>query len=48
VAARAERDERPAPDVLLSGTGESAVLVGARRLLVEQIRARLEERIPTD
>ncbi|MEV4666929.1 ROK family transcriptional regulator [Microbacterium sp. LWO12-1.2] len=48
VAARAEREERPAPDVLLSGTGDSAVLVGARRLLVEQIRARLEERIPTD
>ncbi|MFJ6427428.1 ROK family protein [Microbacterium maritypicum] len=48
VAERAANDERPVPEVRVSGTGESAVLVGARRLLVEQIRALLEERIPTD
>ncbi|WP_435743953.1 ROK family transcriptional regulator [Microbacterium sp. PMB16] len=48
VAARAAIGERPAPVIRLSGTGESAVLVGARRLLVEQIRIRLEEHIPTD
>jgi predicted NBD/HSP70 family sugar kinase len=48
VAERAAGDERPVPEVRVSGTGESAVLVGARRLLVEQIRTILEERIPTD
>lgn len=48
VAAQAANDERPVPEVRVSGTGESAVLVGARRLLVEQIRTVLEERIPTD
>lgn len=48
VAERAAGDERPVPEVRLSGTGESAVLVGARRLLVEQIRTILEDRIPTD
>lgn len=48
VAERATDVERPAPEVRLSGTGASAVLVGARRLLVEQIRSILEERIPTD
>lgn len=48
VAQRATAEERPVPEVRLSGTGESAVLVGARRLLVEQIRTILEERIPTD
>lgn len=48
VAERAANDERPVPEVSVSGTGESAVLVGARRLLVEQIRTLLEERIPTD
>ncbi|WP_102193032.1 ROK family transcriptional regulator [Microbacterium aurantiacum] len=40
-------DDRPTPTVLLSSTGSTAVLVGARRLLVQQIRERLEERIPT-
>ncbi|MFD5225070.1 ROK family protein [Microbacterium sp. NPDC058342] len=39
--------DRPDPDVRLSVTGDIAVLAGARRLLVEQIRARLEDRIPT-
>lgn len=48
VAERAAGDERPVPEVRVSGTGESAVLVGARRLLVERIRSILEERIPTD
>lgn len=48
VAAQAANDERPVPEVRVSGTGERAVLVGARRLLVEQIRTVLEERIPTD
>lgn len=48
VAAQAANDERPVPEVRVSGTGESAVLVGARRLLVERIRTVLEERIPTD
>ncbi|KJL18280.1 N-acetylglucosamine repressor [Microbacterium oxydans] len=48
VAERAANDERPVPEVRVSGAGESAVLVGARRLLVEQIRTVLEERIPTD
>lgn len=48
VAERSAGVERPSPEVRLSGTGESAVLVGARRLLVEQIRTILEERIPTD
>lgn len=40
-------EERPTPSVRLSTTGDSAVLAGARRLLVEQIRIRLEDRIPT-
>lgn len=48
VAAQAANDERPVPELRVSGTGERAVLVGARRLLVEQIRTVLEERIPTD
>ncbi|KTR74549.1 hypothetical protein NS234_18900 [Microbacterium oxydans] len=48
VAAQAANDERPVPEVRVSGTGDRAVLVGARRLLVEQIRTVLEERIPTD
>lgn len=39
--------ERPTPKVHLSATGENAVLAGATRLLAEQIRTRLEERIPT-
>jgi predicted NBD/HSP70 family sugar kinase len=48
VAERAAGEERPDPRVQLSGTGEIAVLVGARGLVVEQIRTILEERIPTD
>lgn len=48
VAERAAGEERPTPEVRLSGTGDSAVLLGARRLLVEQIRTILEDRIPTD
>lgn len=47
VADRIVGDDRPMPTVLLSTTGSTAVLVGARRLLVQQIRDRLEERIPT-
>lgn len=47
VAQRIAKDDRPAPEVRLSATGGSAVLRGARQLLVEQIRERLEERIPT-
>lgn len=47
VTARTADGERPAPTVHLSTTGSTAVLVGARRLLVQQIRERLEERIPT-
>ncbi|WP_217183477.1 ROK family transcriptional regulator [Streptomyces sp. AC495_CC817] len=47
VAARTARDDRDAPLVRLSSTGDGAVLEGARRLLVEKIRTRLEDRIPT-
>ncbi|GAT72712.1 ROK family transcriptional regulator [Microbacterium hydrocarbonoxydans] len=47
VGARIGGAERPAAEVRLSGTGHSAVLAGARSLLVEQIRSRLEDRIPT-
>ena len=48
VAEHATGDERSVPEVRVSGTGASAVLVGAGRMLVEQIRTILEERIPTD
>lgn len=48
VAERATGEERPTPEVRLSATGDSAVLLGARQLLVEQIRTILEDRIPTD
>jgi len=48
VAERASGEGGPGPEGRLSGTGESAVLVGARRLLVDQIRTILEDRIPTD
>lgn len=47
VAERIAGSDRPAPALLVSATGSTAVLVGARRLLVQQIRERLEERIPT-
>lgn len=47
VAARTRSDERPMPEIRLSSTGDSAVLAGARSLVVEQIRTRLEDRIPT-
>ena len=47
VADELRSDERPDADVRLSVTGDSSVLAGARRLLVEQIRTRLEDRIPT-
>lgn len=47
VAQRTRGDGRPMPEVRISATGESAVLAGARALLVEQVRARLEDRIPT-
>lgn len=47
VAQRLEKAGGLAPSVRLSGIGDSAVLLGAKRLLVEQIRQRLEERIPT-
>lgn len=47
VAESARSDERPMPEIRLSITGDSAVLAGARSLLVEQIRTRLEDRIPT-
>ena len=47
VAESARSDGRPMPEVRLSGTGASSVLAGARSLVVEQIRSRLEDRIPT-
>ncbi|HWU30339.1 MAG TPA: ROK family transcriptional regulator, partial [Microbacterium sp.] len=47
VADELRSDERPDAEVRLSVTGDSSVLAGARRLLVEQIRTRLEDRIPT-
>lgn len=47
VSEYSKNPERPAPVVRLSTTGDRSVLVGARRLLVEQIRSRLEDRIPT-
>lgn len=47
VAEGVRSDERAMPDVRLSTIGDSAVLAGARSLLVEQIRTRLEDRIPT-
>lgn len=47
VAEGARSDGRPMPEVRLSGTGASSVLAGARSLVVEQIRSRLEDRIPT-
>ncbi|WEK62761.1 MAG: ROK family transcriptional regulator [Candidatus Microbacterium colombiense] len=48
VAELARHPERPAPTVRMSATGDDSVLLGARQLLVEQIRTRLENRIPTD
>ncbi len=47
VAERVRRADRPTPEVRLSTTGDSAVLAGARRLLVDKIRDRLEDHIPT-
>lgn len=47
VAETTRGDDRPMPGVRLSVTGDSAVLAGARSLLIEQIHTRLEDRIPT-
>ncbi|MGO2520471.1 MAG: ROK family protein [Microbacterium sp.] len=48
VATRLSEAAHPELDVRLSSIEVSPVLVGARQLLVEQIRTRLEARIPVD
>lgn len=45
VEQRIDREAHPVLEVRISGTGSSAVLLGARQLLVGQIRERLEARI---
>lgn len=48
VASRLSKAAHPELEVRLSGIEVSSVLLGARQLLVEQIRLRLEARIPVD
>lgn len=48
VAERLSEASHPELEVRLSGIEVSSVLLGARQLLVEQIRTRLEARIPVD